>query len=257
MIWVRLSTFDGNNFGEHSELHMASQLPPIFNPEVDWDGWDGYMVDSSCIAWMFEMPMDMDVTAAIAGFIPEIIWHTDTQPIPLERLYNIFLKCFDHSSGHPILKPALRNHAYLSAKALIHVGIQHKCIGDRSGNLEFESIMDQHLVMGFGHYEGGSDLESALGFINRVFGSFGPINWQNFSFTVPHRAWVAHILLYRAWDLLRKGKPVPDYIREFVCQSLQLGPAAPAPIKADCLFIIGLVLEIGLHPQDLLVIDKR
>ena len=253
----RFGTSNETNFGEHIELQVAGQPSPIFNPDINWDDWDNHTVDSNCIAWMFEMPVDMDVTAAIAGFIPEIIWHTETQVIPLERLYEIVLKCFDHSSGHPMLKPALRDHAYLSAKALVHVGIQHRCIGDVSRNAEFKSIMDQHQVMGFGHYKGDSDLESALGFVDRVFGSFGHINWQNFSFTIPHHAWTAHILLYRAWDLLRKGKPVPDYIREFIRHTLQLEPAPPTPIKADCLFIVGLVLEIELHPQDLPVIDKR
>ena len=248
---------DGNNLGEHIELHVASQQPPIFNLETDWDNWDGYIVDSNYVAWMFEMPMDMDVTAAIAGFIPEIVWHPDTQAIPLERLYDIVLKCFDHSSGHPILKPALKDHAYLSAKALVHVGILHRCIGNGSENAELKSIMDRHQGMGFGHYKGDSDLESTLGFVDRVFGSFGPINWQDFSFSIPHCAWVAHILLCRAWDLLRKGKPVPNYIKEFVHCSLQLDPAPTVPIKADCLFIIALVLKIGLHPWDLLVIDKR
>ena len=253
----RFHTSHGNIFGEHIELHVVSNPPPTFNLETDWDGWDGYVVDSNCIAWMLGMPMDADITASIAGLIPEIVWHADYRTIPLERLYDTVLKCFDHLSGRPVLKPTLKDHAYLSAKALVHMGILHKSIGNGSGNPEFKSIMDRHRAMGFGHYKGDSDLESALGFIDRVFGTFGPINWQNFSLTIPHRAWVAHILLYRAWDLLGKGKPVPHYIKEFVRLSLQLGPAAPAPMRADCLFIIVLVLGIGLHPQDLPVIDKR
>ena len=234
---------NGNDFGEHIELDVADQPTPIFNLEADQDNWDGYMVDSNCISWMFEMPMDMDVTAAIAGFIPEIVWHADAQAVPLEKLYDIVLRCFDHSSGHPILKPALKDHAYLCAKALVHVGIQHKCLGDGSWNAEFKSIMDWHQGMVFRHYKGDSNLESVLGFIDRIFGSFGPINWQEFSFTVPHLAWVAHILLYRAWDLFKKGKPVPYYIKEFIHHSLQLELVAPTPIKADCLFIVGLHQE--------------
>ena len=253
----RRSPADENNFSEHIELHVAGQPPPIFDLGADWGSWDGYVVDSKCITWMFEMPMDVDVTMAIAGFIPEIIFHADTQTIPLEGLYNTVLRCFDHSSGHLILKPGLRDHAYVSAKALVHVGIQRRCIGDASRSTEFKSIMDRHQAMGFRYYKGDSDLESTLGFIDRVFGSFGPMNWQNSSFTLPHHSWVAHILLYRAWDFLRKGRPVPGYIREFIHLSLQFGPTLPVPIKADCLFLIGLVLEIRLHPQDLLVIDKR
>ena len=250
----RFGTSNGSNPGRHIELHVAGQPLPIFNLEPDWDG---YTVDSNCVAWMFEMPMDMDITAAVARFIPEIVWHADTRALPLERLYDIVLKCFDHSSGHPVLKPALKDHAYFSAKALALLGIQHRCIGDGSGTPEFKSIVERHQTMGSGDYKGYSDLESALGLVDRIFGSFEPMNWKKFSFTIPHGAWVARILLYRAWDLFRKGKPVPDYIREFVRRSLRLGPAAPAPIKAECLFIVGLALEIGLHPQDLLIVDKR
>jgi len=68
---------------------------------------------------------------------------------------------------------------------------------------------------------------------------------------------MGHILLYRAWDVLKKGGPLPDDIKEFVLHSLRLEPPPPAPIVADCLLIIGLVLGIKLHIDDLLVVDKR
>ena len=68
---------------------------------------------------------------------------------------------------------------------------------------------------------------------------------------------MGHILLYRARDVLGKDKLLPDDVGEFVLHSLQLDPPPPAPIVMDCLFIIGLVLGIKLHVDDLLVIDKR
>jgi len=111
--------------------------------------------------------------------------------------------------------------------------------------------------MGSKHYEGDSDLEATLGITDRVFGDSEPMFWQNFSFSVPHHAWMGHILLYRAWDVLRKGEPLPDDIKEFVLHSLRLEPPPPALIVADCLLIIGLVLGIKLHIDDLLVVDKR
>ena len=68
---------------------------------------------------------------------------------------------------------------------------------------------------------------------------------------------MGHILLYRAWDAIRKRQPLPDDTKEFVLHSLQLEPPPPTPIVADCLFIVGLVLGIQLRIDDLLVVDKR
>ena len=255
----RFDTFDGNNFGDHIEVPMvglSDQSPLLFNKETDWGG---YVLDSNCIAWMFEMSMDSDVIMAIMRFIPEVVWHAGIRTIPLERLYDTVLECFDHSSGHPVVIPKLRNKAYLSAKALLHLAIQRKCIGDEPDRAAFESISRRHSIMNSKHYEGDSDLESTLGIIDRVFldGGFKRMDWQGFSLTVPHHAWMGHILLYRAWDVLGKGEPLPDDVKEFVLHSLRLEPPPPATIVADCLLIIGLVLGIKLHVDDLLVIDKR
>ena len=249
-------TFDGKSPGDHFELLMASpdQPSPLFNKETDWQG---YELDSKCIAWMFEMSMDSDVIMAIMRFIPEVVWYAGIRTTPLERLYDTVLECFDRSSGHPVVIPKLRNKAYLSAKALLHLAIQRKCIGDESDKVMFKSISNRHPIVGSKHYEDDSDLEATLGIIDRVFGDFEPMYWQNFSFTVQHHAWMGHILLYRAWDILRKGEPLPEDVKEFVVHSLGLEPPPPAPIVADCLLTIGLVLGIKLHIDDLLVVDKR
>jgi len=253
----RFSTFDGNSLSDHIELPMANtseQPPPLFNKETDWSG---YVLDSNCIAWMFEMSMDADVIMAIMRFIPEVVWHASIRATPLERLYDTVLECFDRSSGRPVVIPKLRNKAYLSAKALLHLAIQRKCIGDESDKAVFKSISSRHPIMGSRHYEGDSDLEATLGIIDRIFGDFEPMYWQNFSFTIPHHAWMGHILLYRAWDVLRKAEPLPDDIKDFILHSLRLEPPPPATIVADCLLIVGLVLGIKLHLDDLLVVDKR
>ena len=153
----------------------------------------------------------------------------------------------------------LRDKAYLSAKALVHLTIQRKCIGDESDEAVFESISNRHLAMGSKHYKGDPDLESTLGITDRVFGVSvpEPMRWEKFSFSGEHHAWMGHILLYRAWDTIRRGKPLPDDTKEFVLHSLRLEPPPPAPIVADCLFIVGLVLGIELCIDDLLVVDKR
>ena len=251
------NTFDTSVFGNHFELAMlnpADQQAPLFHKETDWNG---YVLDSNCIAWMFEMSMDADVILAIMKFIPEVVWHSGIRTIPLERLYDTVLDCFDRSSGTPTVILKLRNKAYLSAKALLHLTIQRKCIGHELDKALFKSISSRHPVIGSGRYEGDSDLESTLGIIDRIYGDYDDIYWDTFSFSIPHHAWMSHILLYRAWDVLRDSDALPDDIRGFVLHSFGLEPPPPAPIVTDCLFIIGLVLGIKLHIDDLLILDKR
>ena len=241
----------------HIELPMACEPDepcPLFNEEIDWDG---YVLDSDCIAWMFEMPKDMDTIMVILRFIPEVVWHAGIRTTPLEKLYDTVLECFDNSTGRPVVIPKLRNKAYYTAKAFLHLAIQRQCIGDESDTTIFESISNRHLIMASRRYQGDSDLESTFGVIDRVLGNFEPMCWQRFSFTPSHHAWMGHILLYRAWDVLGKSEPLPDDIKGFVLRSLRLEPPPPPPVVVDCLLIVGLVLGIGLHVGDLSVVDKR
>jgi len=254
----RFGILGGSNTGDYVELPMAGQdqPPPLFNKETDWDG---YVLDSNCIAWMFKMSMDPDVIMNIMRFIPDVGWHAGIRTTPLEQLYDTMVEYFDSSTGRPVVIPKLRDKAYLNAKALLHLAIQRQRIDDESDKALFRSISTRHSIMGPVRYEGGSesDLESTLGVIDRVFGNSEPMDWKNFSFTVPHHTWMAHILLYRALDVFKKGELLPDDIKEFVLHSLRLDPPPPTPIVTDCLFIIGLVLGIKFHTDDLLVRDKR
>jgi len=244
----------GNRPDDHIMVPMANvpDTDPLFDKEIDLDD---FVLDSKCITWMFNTSMDADATMAIMKFIPEVVWHAGIRTTPLERIYDTILERFDPSSGRPILIPKLREATYLSAKALLHLVIQRQCIGNESDRVVFNSILVRHLTMGFGFYD--SDLEVTLGIIDRIFRNSKPMDWQTFSFTIPHHTWMGHILLYHAWDILGKGEPLPNYIREFVLHSLQLEPPPPTTIVADCLFIIGLILGIQLHITDLFVADKR
>ena len=254
------------NLSDHVELPMAYGPPPapLFEKEADLGE---YVLDSKCIARMFQMSIDADVSMAIMKFIPEIVWYAGIRTTPLEKLYDTVLECFDQSSGHPVVIPRFKEKAYLSAKALVHLAIQRKCIGNDSDKVAFESISNHRLIMGSEDCKGQSDLESTLGIIDRIFSVPGPMlpeptqpkpmQWANFSFTDEHRAWMGHILLYRAWDAIRKGQSLPDDTEEFVLHSGRLEHPPPTPIIADCLFIVGLVLGIELCIYDLLVVDKR
>ena len=255
------NALDAGTTDGHIELAVvgaADQQTPLFNEKIDWDG---YVLDTNCIDWMFEtfdIPMDSDVLPII-GFIPEVVWHAGIRTTPLERVYTTFLECFDFSAGnyYPVLKPKLKHQAYFSVKALLHLIIQRQCMGHESDKDEIASVAVRFATITVEWYRGDSDLESTLCVIDYVFGFAVPMNWKTFSFSVPHHAWMAHILLYRAWDVLRGGEPLPDEVKEFVLYSLQLKPPPPAPIVTDCLFIIGLTLGIELHFDDLWVVDKR
>jgi len=263
--WRQLQPNQGGNhslggFGRldrndsHTELPTANtfdQPTPLFDKVVDLDE---YVMDSNCIAWMFEMSMDKDVIMAIMKFIPEIAWHAGIQTTPLQRVYDTLFECCDKSSGYPIVVPQSRNMAYLSAKALLHLIIQCKSIGDE---YMLESISERHLIIGTKQHEDNQELESTLRIINQVLGDPKPIAWHGSSFTATHHAWMGHILLYHTWGVLKKGGVFPNDIKEFIQYSVKLQLPPLAPIVADCFFLIGFLLGISLHQDDLLAVDKR
>ena len=238
-----------NSLNDHLELPMVDALPPV--PLFEETDLGEHVLDSKCIARMFRMSIDADVSMAIMKFIPEIVWYTGirTAPAPLEKLYDTVVECFDQSSGHPVVIPKFKDKAYFSAKALVHLAIQCKCIGTESHEeAMFKSISERHQAMGSKQYYGDPDLESTLGIVDRVFGVPvpEPMRWEKFSFTIPHHAWMGHILLYRAWDAIRAGQPLPDDTKEFVLHS----PIGASPSGTDC---SGLSVHRWLGPRNRVV----
>ena len=251
-----LGTSGGGNVGNHIQLAMLAHPPGQQLPPLTGVGGDGSILDSECIVRIFEISTDTDVIQANMKFIPEIFWHPGIRTTPLERLYGAVLECFDRSTGRLVVVPKLRNQAYLGAKALLHLIIQRQCFGDGSDNPVLESISARHQVMGSVKYEGDSDLESTLSIIDHTLNKIEPIRWLNFSPTHPHFAWMAHTLLFRAWDFTRKGEPLPEDIREFVGHAFHVYPFPPAPIIADCLLIIDLAFGKKVDIRDLFAVDK-
>ena len=252
----RFGTVDGRNIDGHIELALirpSGQQLPLLDEGADVDG---SVLDSECIVRIFEISTDTDVIQANMKFIPEIFWHAGIRKTPLERLYTTVLECFDRSTGRLVVIPKLRNQAYLGARALIHLVIQRRCFGDGSDQAVLESISARHQIMGSAHYEGDSDLESTLSVIDHVFDKFEPIRWKDFSPTHTHLAWMAHTLLFRAWDLLSKGNILPEDIREFVGHTLSVWPPPPTPVIADCLLIIEMTLGTEVEIGHLFAVDK-
>ena len=235
---------------------LAVDPDPLFSHrEIDWDG---YVVYSNCITWMFERPIEHDTVMAIIGFIPEIVWHNGIKTIPLERTYDNLLECFDNKPNRPTVLSRCRDRAYLSAKAVLHIIIQRRCLGNVTDVEIFDSIAARHPRMGHQRYEEDSDLESTLSIIDIVLGATMPtLEWQTLKFTTPHHSWMAHILLYRAWDTVGTANSLSEDVTGFIKHTLSLDPPPSAAIVADCLLMIGLILGIGIHIDDLSVADKR
>ena len=249
---------DGNIVGDLIEL--ATTVAPLQLPfTFDTTTWDGYVQDSDSILRLFGISTDADVILTITKLIPEIVWHAGIQITPLERVYNVLLECFDHSSGFLVVIPTLRNEAYFGSRALLHLAIQRQCIGRQSDMTAFHSISRRHQKMGHSYYGGDSDLESTLAIIDHVFKpgwNSGRIPWKEFSFSDSHRAWMGHILLYGAWYSLGNGDPLPDYIMEFFSLPLLLDPPPPGPIVLNSLHIIGLLLGIRFGVSDKVVNER-
>ena len=243
----------GPNEDGSTQLTAVISSHPLPLPFEKGTDLHSHVLDSNCIAWMFEMSTDPDVVLDIIKFIPEITWHNGIRTVPLEKLYDTIVECLDHSSGHPVVIPKSRNKAYFSAKALVHLAIQRKCMGDESDTAMFDPTSRPRLQnIGSTHYEGDSDLESTLWMMDRVFGAgdLAPMRWAEFSFTCHHHAWMGQILPYRAWYALRTSDNLPDDIHEFLRDSFGKNPLPPAPIISSCLLIICLVLRATPDSDD-------
>ena len=232
----------------HPMWTLVADPDPLFSHrEIDWVG---YAVYSSCVTWMFEKPIEHETVMTIIRFIPEIVWHGGIKNFPLERIYDNLLECFDGQHHRPTIFSRCRDRAYLSAKAVLHMLIQRRCLGDITDVAIFDSIAARHPRMGYRHYEGNSDLESTLSIIDIVLDVPVPVAlaWKEFKFTTPHHSWMAHILLYRAWDNIGTADRLSEDVTDFIKYTLSLDPPPAAPIIADCLLMIG-----DRHPRRRLV----
>ena len=234
-----------------TEVDVSQDIPLVFKKQ-DID-WRGYVSDSLCIAWMFDRTFDSDKVAVILDFIPDVVWHSGICTVPITTVFRIFEQCFTYSDGNAALIPRLRDRAYTSGRALVHLVIQANCIGEAGGD-PLKEFRGPQRSYSWRSYD--KDLDSILALVDRLLGNNQPINWSGYKFTEPHQRWLSHILLYRAWDHLCYSSKLPDDINAFVALALSSENMHPA-VVADCLFIISLLVGLPLHVDDLAITDKR
>ena len=212
-------------------------------------------LDARCASRMFVMSTGTDVVTSIMDFIPEIVWHSGIKDVPLKRIYGILIDCFDLTGPRPAMIPKLRDVAYLSARAFVHIALQRRCITRYEENKQdsWKALRLNHTPLSPTECGADSDLKTTLSMVDTTIGSDNEFLWKEAEMTPTHRAWMSHVFLYRAWN---EGQSVSEAVMGFVENSMSLEPPGDVVIT-DCLFIIGLMVGVRFHISDITVRDKR
>ena len=225
---------------------------PLFIQET---GAEGDKLDAKCIGRMFVMSTDADVVVSIMDFIPEIIWHSGIEDVPLERIYSILTDCFNFSGPHPAMIPKMRDMAYLSARAFVHIALQRRCITQYEEDKQdsWKALCVSHHPLSPMDCGADFDLKAALFMVDTTLGHDDGFPWEEVPMRPTHRAWMSHVFLYRAWH---EGQSLSEVVMDFVENSMSLRPPGDDVIT-DCLVIIGLMIGVPFHVSDITVRDKR
>jgi hypothetical protein len=233
-------------------IQFPWSVTPLFIQEA---GGEGDRLDARCIARMFVMSTDADVTTSTMDFIPEVIWHNGIKNVPLKHIYNTLIDCFDFASGRPICIPKLQRLAYLSARAFVHIQLQRRCITQYEEHKQegWNAMVAKHTPLATSDSGNDSDLESVLYMVDMTLGYDCEVPWGTLRMTPAHRSWMSHVFLYRAWH---EGQ-LSDVVVDFVEHSMSLDEPLGYTVITDCLLMIGLMIGIPIHANDITVRDKR
>jgi len=197
--------------------------------------------DFNCISTMFRLASTSDAITAVTAFIPEIDWLSSKVPVvPLPQVYESLSGAFEFPKGGKAKpRPGMRDQAYTSAKALVHLRVQRSCAGMIDN---VDSIEPQLLpVSQYSSTEDG-DLISTLHLIDTIFCGDRIVPWEEFTLSSRHHCWLSYILRCRAWYTLRMGEDLPTDVRGFVRYSLSRDPLPSDQIIADCLLILDMTI---------------
>lgn len=210
------------------------------------------------IRWMLDRPLDDETTAVVLRAILRMAWRSGNHSLLLKRCYEILFQSFDIIDGQPIPIPRLRNLAYLSARAFCHIFIQSG--SDAQGQDKIlASLRERHIGLSLGYHENDSNLLSVLGLTDRLLGIDQNIEWPSFQLSSAHHLWVSDILLHHACNLVAAGKQhqVYDEVAVFIQDTFSLEPPAALSVDTNCVLMVGLLVDIPVHPDDLLVSGEK
>ena len=232
-------------------IQFPWSVTPLF---VQGTGSEIDRLDARCINRMFVMSTDTDVIASIMDFTTEVIWHSGIKDVPLNRIYDVLMDCFDFSGPHPVVIPRLRDVAYLSARAFVHVELQRRCITQYEEHKQdsWKTLCSDHPLLSPTDYRLDSDLAAVLFMVDMILGYDGGFPWEQTQMTPHHQAWMSHVLLYHAWNEGRLSEAMMDFVE----RSMSLRPPSDI-VVTNWLFIIGLMVGVPLHINDITVRDKR
>ena len=215
-----------------------------------------HAADTNCISTMFRFASGSDAIVAVAGFIPEVNWASDVRRMPLLEVSRSLSRSFEFlQDGRVHIRPGMKEQAYESAKALLHMRLQRLCAGftDDPGDIP----LTLGSLLGY-HSKENHALESTLQVLDAVFNGDKEISWEEFTFSDAHHCLLSHVLRCRAWVTLRTRDTLTQDVSGFVKHAFSKVSLPPPRVIADCLLIVKMTLGVLPDFDDrILIKDKR
>ena len=212
--------------------------------------------DFNCISTMFRLASTSDAIIAVTGFIPEINWPSEVPVVPLLQVYHSLRASFELlKDGRVLIRPGMRDQAYASARALVHLRVQRSCADVVN---DVPVITSKLLPILEYRSDEDEDLTSTLHLVDAVFNGGRIIPWVEFTLKGLHYCWLSHALRCWTWHVLRTGRGLPVDVRGFVHYSLTRDPLPPVRVIADCLLIVDMAIgNLPDFDDRLFIKDKR
>jgi hypothetical protein len=229
--------------------HVERQNDPklLFTDEEDIK-WKEHIADAACFFWISETSTDADVMIATTRFIPEIEWHSGITTTPsLDKLLHDYNSCFDPTRQSDQLIAETREKVCVTSKAIVHLYAQKRYVDDVSlPDIPWCQLRQNNSILGVEmHYT------FFVFWSLQTKGSFF-FNKRRTDVSVQHWNWMAHILVFMLqWD---KSSRANSCVNHFVREVFESNPSRS--LLTDCFLMIGLNVDLPVHINDLIVIDK-
>jgi Family of unknown function (DUF6535) len=245
-----------------------NQHPDPSSANVDrlFDGGDVGLarnnVDARCVMWLRETYVESESGTAFATmrFIPEVEWNADVDIVPPMLELATKLREYCGLMHHvPATFDNTKKNAYATAKALLHLYVQRRCVNGR----ELPQLSQE---IYFGTHEGiwDNELESTLWMIDHIILGNEQIIWPKFNddteISTPHLSWISHVLLYHMWASRQQQIKAPvdlDGLDKILAKIWSCRKSLSLSTVADCIMIRCLTLGMQIHVRDLSAIDRK